>query len=235
MSGIAVAYIAIGVGVARVFENDLVLHVLEEVARVRTHSLDGSRSLRRRGADGRDDNLLRGRLRLNVVPVVVGGVAEGVVRLAAGDGLTGRLGEHLLDAVEVGNRIGVTNAGDDRRDVEVGDAVPAVHADLSQHAGNVVLALSDGVEVALPSIGEGDSDGGPRRQDGRGDLGMAGVAGEVDRAVGVVLRHELDTGGCSGRSKHGSCGSKLDELHFERSKVVDLGLKDNGGMLSLMS
>lgn len=157
-------------------------------------------------AKGADELLLLGSLGLDVVRQVVGVVAREVD--AARHGLQGLGREHLLDVVLV---VGVDNGGD----VKVGQAVPAAKVDLAEHAGDVVGALLDGVEVALPGIGEGNS-GVLSTADLDGvDVGAAGVGGEVDGALSVVQGPEGDAGGRR-ESRGGNEGSNRGgETHFE--------------------
>lgn len=119
------------------------------------------------------------------------------VRIAAGKDLASRhrggaAGRpYLLDIVDV---VGIDDAGH----VKVRLVVTAAKGDFSQHAGDVVVAFLDGVEVADPVRGEDDL-GSPLVVDGDAlDVGQAGVGGEVDGAGELIQGPEGDGGGAGG-------------------------------------
>lgn len=153
---------------------------------------------------------LLGDLGLDIVGKVVGVVAG--EDLATRHGGLGTSRPHLLDVV-------VVTGGNNGRDVEVGQAVPAAELNLAEHTGNVGLASLDGIVVADPGVREldggllsvVDSDG--------SDGGRSRVASEVDGTLDVVEGPEGDGGGAgnSGRGEKSQDGSS--ELHLECSVV----------------
>ena len=147
-----------------------------------------------------------GDLGLDIVPHPVGIVAR--EDLAARHGGHLILGPHLLDVVVV---IGVDNG----RDVEEGHATKGTKVDLAEHAGVVLLALLDGVEVAnvLVSKVDGgvllvaDSDG--------GHLGRAGAGSEVDGALDVIQSPEGDGAGLGGGGRGDEADDGVGEMHLD--------------------
>lgn len=122
-----------------------------------------------------------GDLGLDVIREPVGVVAG--EDLAAGHGLAGVGGPHLLDVVMVG---GVDNG----RDVKVGEAVPAAELDFAEHARDVFSVGRIGIPVAYPRIRE--LNGGVLRgahRDGFERRG-AGVASEDQGTVNAVKSPE---------------------------------------------
>ncbi|KAH6611234.1 hypothetical protein Trco_001254 [Trichoderma cornu-damae] len=158
------------------------------------------------GAQSADEVALLGGLGLDIIRQVVGVVAREVD--TSRHGLVGLGREDLLDVVLV---VGVDNGGD----VEVGQSVPAAEGDLAEHARDVGSAVLDGIEVALPGVGEGDG-GVLLAVDGDGfEVGLARVAGEVDGALNIVQSPEGDAGG-AGQSRGSNQGSnRSSETHFE--------------------
>lgn len=149
-------------------------------------------------AQGAHEVILVGDLGLNVIRKPVDIVAGEHLTTRHGPRLCGR--PHLLDVVVV---LGVNNG----RDVKVVQLVPAREGNLAKHAWDVVLAVLDGVEVADPSIREGNSgvllavdlDGLHSR--------LTSVASEVDSTLNGVEGPEGDCGGLgdsrSGDQSHG--------------------------------
>lgn len=143
-----------------------------------------------------------------------------VVAVIAGEGLAARqrrlgvLGVQLLDAV-------VVVRGDDRRDVEVVEARPAVPADLAQHALSWVrLALAHCVPVAHPPLREVGRHSLAARERDRVELRRADLGDEVDVAVDGVLGHHVDrVGGCDG-CESSKCEG-LVELHGDCRLVFE--------------
>lgn len=155
--------------------------------------------------------LLLSDLGLNIVRQVVSVVAR--EDDAARHGRVGLGRVHLLDVVLVA---GV----DDGRDVEVGLALGAGELDLAEHAGGVLLALGDGVEVADVALGEVDG-GLLRRVDGDGIHGPAVLVGsKVDGATDVIESPEGDLAsrGQGGGAESGENGG--GELHLEGFQKV---------------
>lgn len=157
-------------------------------------------------AKSADEVALLGSLSLDVIREVVGVVAGEVD--TARHGLIGLSREHLLDVVLV---VGVDNG----RDVEVGQSVPAAKVNLAKHAGDVGIALLDGVEVALPGVREGNS-GVLAAVDGDGgNISIARVAGEVDGALNIVQGPEVDGGGGRESRRGNESSNRGSEMHFE--------------------
>lgn len=156
-------------------------------------------------AESADNLNLVGDLGLDIVGQVVGVVAgEG---LAARGGRLGADGPHLLDAVVIA---GINNG----RDIKVGQAVPALEGNLTEHAGDVVLAGRDGVPVANPALGDLDRVLLSTLDLERGNFSVADAGGEVDGAVSLVKRLEVDLVG-SGHEGGGAEDSEdLRELHI---------------------
>lgn len=157
-------------------------------------------------AKGGDNVSLLGSLGLDIVREPVAVVArEGLATrhggLAAG-------GPHLLDVVVV---LRVNNGGD----IEVGETVPGVKVDLTEHAGDVAGAILDSVEVADPGVGELDNllllvaDG------DRLELRGAIARSEVDGTGDIVESPEGDTGGADGSSGGNKGHGRSSEMHFE--------------------
>lgn len=147
------------------------------------------------GAQG-SDKVGAGRgLGLDVIGQAVEGVAQEAG--AAGHGGLGVDRVHHVNAA-------VVVLVDDGRHVKVGQATPAVEVDLAKHTRRVIRARRDGIVVANPRVGNGDSDVLASGDIGRLNRGEARVGGEVDGAVGVVHGHEGDLvdGACqSGRGE----------------------------------
>lgn len=172
-------------------------------------------------AERADEVRLGGDLGLDVVPDVIGVIAR--ERLAARGRRLGRGGVHLLDAVVV---VGL----DDGRDVEVGEAVPSLEGDFAQHAGDVGLAVRDGVPVADPALGDGGGDLVVAGDLDGVELLVAGAGGEVDGPVGVVKGHEGD--GVGGDRKGGGAEDRqnLSELHLDGSRFkIEVRYGGEGG------
>lgn len=157
-------------------------------------------------AQSADEVRLLSSLGLDVIRQVVGVVAREV--LAAGHGLIAGSREELLDVVLV---VGVNNS----RDVEVGQSLPAAEVDLTEHAGDVGIALLDGVPVALPGVRE--SDGGVLAGAGSDgvNVGAARVAGEVDGALSVVQGPEANAGSAGEGRGGNESSNRSSETHFD--------------------
>lgn len=150
---------------------------------------------------------------LDIVGEVVGSVARENLttrHLSLGRKrvLAGR--PHLVNATVV---ICINNG----RDVEVGDVVPTLERDLTQHANSVGGILTDGEPVANPAGGEGDGLSSFTSHLNGGDLGVTNAGCKDNLAAGIVLADKGDsvssTGDCAG---DGSNGSDLgEELHLD--------------------
>lgn len=140
----------------------------------------------------------------NVVPLVVGvGAREG---LAARHGVAGVHWEDHLHTLVV---VGVDNG----RDVKVGCAGEAVEANLTEHTGNIWLALRDGVPVASPAGREGLVGSGHAWDDELRNGLETEIRGEDDGALGVVLVDKVDRASRSEGCKRGGCEDGAEELH----------------------
>jgi hypothetical protein len=157
-----------------------------------------------------DDVVLLSDLGLNVIGEVVGVVAGEVV--TAGHGALGLGRVHDLD---VGLIIGVNDGGD----VKVGLAQPAAELDLAQHAGDVLLASGDGVEVADKLLREVDGDVlGAVNSDGVEEV-LVVVGSEVDGALNVINGLEGDLVGADEGSGAQESEDRSGELHLEEEIV----------------
>lgn len=157
-------------------------------------------------AKGGDNVSLLGSLGLDIVREPVAVVARESLATRHGGLAAGR--PHLLDVVVVA---GVNDGGD----IEVGEAVPGVEVDLTEHAGDVGGARLDGVEVTDPGVGELDNrlllvvDG------NRLELRGARARSEVDGTSDIVESPEGDTGGADGSSGGNEGHGRSSEMHFE--------------------
>lgn len=144
-------------------------------------------------------------LGLDIVGQPVGVAAREREASRHGTSLLG--GPHLLDASVVG-RV------DNGRDIEEGQAAEATEGDLTEHAGLVLLAIGDGVEVANVLIRELDGLVLLVVDDNRLNLGVTSTGGEVDSALDIIESPEGDS-----RSVGDGCGSSENhssgELHLE--------------------
>ena len=173
-------------------------------------------------AEGDNDGGLLGGLGLDVVGQVVGVVAgEGLAARGRGLGL-GRV--HHVDTV-------VVSGVDDGRDIEVGQAVPALEVDLGEHAGDVVAAAGDSVGVANEAVAKSDIDGGTAGNGDGVDTLDTGAGGDVDGTLSVVGRDEakdvvsLDggsqaKGSDSAERNHFECGRGCFEKVQDKSDDV---------------
>jgi len=153
-----------------------------------------------------DDVVLGGDLGLNVVRKVVGIVAREDDTSRHGVERFGRV--HLLDVALV---VGVN----DSRDVEVSLALPASELHLAEHTRRVLLAISDGVEVANILLGELNSGLlAAADNDGVGTVDVV-IGGEVDGTLDIIKSPEGDGAGASesGRASKGKDGR--GEMHLE--------------------
>lgn len=157
------------------------------------------------GADGADEARVCRRACLHIIPVVVGGIAELIIGFASADGSAALLWEDLLDAVQVGDGIGLFDTGDNAADVKVVDASPAVHAYFAEHACYIRRALGDDMEISLPAIGERHGDIGETRKVDICNVGIFGIVLEDDGAVDRVLADKLNVVG------DGNCGQGSGE------------------------
>jgi hypothetical protein len=171
-----------------------------------------------RATESGDDVGLVSNLGLDIIGQVVGVVAREV--LAARHGLLGVSGPHLLDAVLV---VGVN----DGRDIEVGEAHPASEEKLAKHAGLVLRALGDSVEVALVVLGELNGGVLSGADGDRLDLSAAGGRSEDNLASSVIKSLESD--GSSVDS--GGSGSKAEERSSEMHLEVLFGGSDCGSLV----
>lgn len=162
------------------------------------------RLIRGRAQSGDEINLLSD-LGLDIVEHVVGVVAG--EHLAAGDRSLGAGGPHLLDVVLV-------SGVDNRRNVEVGFALPAAEGDLAEHTVLVALALLKSNEVA--DVGFGESDGGVLLAgDGHGLNLRVALTGSEDDGANFVIESLKGDGAGGNRGDGGGKGEKsLGELHF---------------------
>lgn len=135
------------------------------------------------GAEEADKVATIGAEGCNVVPLVISvGAREG---LAARDGSAAVQWEDLLDALSI---IGVDNS----RDIEVSGTSEAIETNLSEHAGDVCLAVGNGVPVPNPTRREGLVGGLGAGNHELGNGFQAGVGREVDGTLSAVLIDEVD-------------------------------------------
>lgn len=147
-----------------------------------------------------------GGLGLDIVGQPVGVVAGEVLAARHGTGLVD--GPHLLD-------VAVVRGVDDGGDVEEGQAAKAAKGNLAEHAGLVLLALLDGVEVAAVDIGEGDG-GVLLVADSDGlSLGRTRAGREVDGTLNVVEGPEGDGSGVDSGGRGSEAEESLGEMHFD--------------------
>jgi len=153
---------------------------------------------------------LTGALGLDVVWQVVGVVAAGLVRVAAGDGVA-VTGPELLDAGVV---VGVDNGGD-----IIPDDISIGEVDLAKHAGDVGGSSVDGVEVADPALASSPGGLAVRSKSDRGasDRLHVLITGEVDGLGDSVKVLEGDGVGSDSGGSNNDCGEGLGEKH-----IVDL-------------
>lgn len=169
-------------------------------------SLLGEAKASRSITKGGDDVVLLSDLSLNVVRQVVGVVAR--EDLAARHGGLGVGRVHLLD-------IGLVVGIDDGRDVEVGHATPARELDLTEHTGLVLLALSDGVEVANVLIRELNSGLLSAAHSDRVNVVRVLVGGEVDGTLDIVKSPEGDGGSVGESGRASKSKDRSGEMHLE--------------------
>ena len=167
---------------------------------------DGPRSQAHVGSKRNDEVCLVRGLGLQVIiPLVVGeGTGEDI---ATRRWLRRASWPDLLDADVV---IGLNNG----RDVEEGQAIPAVEADFSEHTRFKRFAIQDGEEVALPAIRNLDLDIIVSLDADRFKMFVSRVVVEVNCAVEVVLG--LESNRVVSRDNRGQGGQEKSkrELHI---------------------